>query len=109
MAYSVFVSTHQFKSKKTADSPNAGASKVSAVTARSKSELQALGEKLGYTACPLTMADIRAMSSQEMLWHESENSENYKAAFAVEENKKNNKVNIVGWDARRMWEGRATE
>src|SRR5258708_30877363 len=100
----------RFKKHKTTDSPaTAGAAKVATVTARSKSELKEWGERMNLVPRKLTMADIRSMSSQELLWHESENSENYKAAFAVEENKKSNKTNMAGWNSKRMWSGKATE
>ena len=112
MAYNAFVATNtRLRKKEATDSPaTAGAAKVATVTARSKSELKELGERMGWTPRKLTAAEIRGeMSGQEMLWHEAWNSDNYRAAFTIEENQKNNKQNMVGWNAKRMWEGRATE
>src|SRR5713226_1735736 len=93
------------------DSPlSAGVGKLPSQTVTNKSELKVLGDRMGWTVRPLTAAEIRGgMSGQEQILHELMNSENYKAAFTVEENQRNNKQNMIGWNAKRMWEGRATE
>src|SRR5216683_5409264 len=99
------------RSKPKNDSPmSAGVGKLPSQTVTNKSELKVLGDRMGWTVRPLTAAEIRGgMSGQELIWHETFNADNCKAAFTVEENKRNNKANMVGWNAKRMWEGRATE
>src|SRR5260370_28754198 len=99
------------RSKQKEDSPmSAGVGKMPSQTVTNKSELKVLGDRMGWTVRPLTAAEIRGgMSGQEQIWHELMNSENYKAAFTVEENQRNNKQNMIGWNAKRMWDGKATE
>jgi len=72
----------------------AGAPKIATVIARSKSDLKEWGERMSLAPRTLSMSEINAMSSQEMLWHEAWNGENYKAAFTAEDNKKTNKANV---------------
>src|SRR5258708_15840041 len=92
------------------DSPGtAGAPKVATVIARSRGELKEWGERMSLIPRKLSMAEVNGMSSQEMLWHEAWNSENYKAAFTAEENKKSNPQKIAGSNNKRMWSGKATE
>jgi len=80
--FNVFESTHRFRGK-TAKVSSAGTAKVATVTARSKSELKELGERLGWTPGPRTMAEINAMSSQQCLWEENFNSEQYERALSL--------------------------
>jgi hypothetical protein len=93
------------------DSPTtAGVGKLPSQTITNKSELKVLGDRMGWTVRPLTENEIRgSMSAQESIWHETWNSDNYKAAFTVEENKRDNKANMAGWNNKRMWSGKATE
>src|SRR5260370_36751684 len=99
------------RSKPQNDSPlSAGVGKLPSQTVTNKSELKVLGDPVGWTGRPLTAAEIRGgMSGQEQIWHELMSSENYKAAFTVEENQRNNKQNMIGWNAKRMWDRKATE
>src|SRR5713101_9213046 len=92
------------------DSPlSAGVGKLPSQTVTNKSELKVLGDRMGWTVRPLTAAEIRGgMSGQEQIWHELMNSENYKAAFTIEENQRNNKQNMAGWAVKRMFEDQAT-
>jgi len=87
----------------------AGAPKIATVIARSKSELKEWGERMSLAPRTLSKSEINGMSSQEMLWHEAWNGENYKAAFTAEENKKTNKANVAASSTKRMWAGQATE
>jgi hypothetical protein len=105
MAYNAFVATTKLK-KRDPDSPSmAGAPKGSTVTARSKSELQQLGERMHWTPRELTMVEIGAMSSQEMLWHEVMNSENYQKAIQLPGVIAENRKNMATWDIRKKWLG----
>src|SRR5258708_6649315 len=109
--FNAFISTNpRFRKHTKDDSPTtAGAPKTATVIARSKSELKEWGERMNLVPRKLSISEINGMSSQEMLWHEAWNSEHFQAAFAVEGNKKSNKTNMVGWNAKRMWDGKATE
>src|SRR6266478_2619774 len=73
------------------------------------SDLQAQGEKYGWTAHPLTMLEINQMSSAELRWHEQFNPENLENVFTIEANQRNNQAVKKTMDARRMWSGRACE
>jgi len=64
---------------------------------------------MGLAPRTLSMSEINGMSSQEMLWHEAWNSENYKAAFSAEESKKTTKANVAASSTKRMWAGQATD
>src|SRR5260370_41762202 len=73
------------------------------------SDLQAQGEKYGWTAHPLTMLEINQMSSAELRWQEEFNAENLEKVFTIEANKRNNQAVKKTMDARRMWEGQTSE
>src|SRR5260370_30682798 len=74
-----------------------------------QSDLQAQGEKYGWTAHPLTMLEINQMSSAELRWQEEFNAENLENVFTIEANKRNNQAVKKTMDARRIWEGKVTE
>jgi hypothetical protein len=78
------------------------------VTARSKSELKELGERMGWTPGPRTMAEINSMSSQQCLWEEAFNSEQYERALTLPGIAQERKGIDRQWAVRRMWEGKAT-
>ncbi len=100
--YNAFIATRLRRNKNVGDSPaTAGASKVATVTARSKSELKELGERMRWSARKLTMADINAMSSQELLWHEAFN-ENYQRALELPAKL------AEQWKAHRFWNDTAS-
>src|SRR6266403_4092039 len=109
--FNAFISTNpRFRKHTKDDSPTtAGAPKIATVIARSKSELKEWGERMSLAPRTLSMSEINGMSSQEILWHEAWNGENYKAAFTAEENKKTNKANVAASSTKRMWAGQATE
>src|SRR5258707_8584452 len=73
------------------------------------SDLQAQGEKYGWTVHPLTMLEINQMSSAELKWHEEFNRQALDDLFNIEANKRNNQAVMKGVDARRMWQGKASE
>jgi hypothetical protein len=73
------------------------------------SDLQAQGEKYGWTARHLTLAEIEGMSSSELKWHEHFNRENLENVFAIETKKKHNREVMKVVDTRRMWEGKASQ
>jgi len=54
------------------------------------------------------MAEINAMSSQQVLWEEAFNSEQYERALALPGVTKERRDIDRQWAVRRMWEGRAT-
>src|ERR1700737_30890 len=62
----------------------AGVGKMPSQTVTNRSELKALGERMGWSVRPLTMAEIRGgMSGQELIWHETLNADNYKRAMEL--------------------------
>jgi len=75
----------------------------------SKAELEAAAKRYGWTRRELSVKEIREMPSGECRYHEICNPEQYNAAFTFEENKRNNKQNMLGWNVKRMWDGKATE
>jgi hypothetical protein len=104
--YNAFISTTpRLRRHKKDDSPStAGAGKVSAITARSKSELKELGERMGWTPRPLSMQEIHAMPSQQLLWEEAWNSDNYQRALELPGVIAENKKNMAAWDAKSLWD-----
>ncbi len=106
--YNQFIATTKLKGRKTAtESSTAGAAKISSVTARSKSELKELGERMGWKPRPLTMQEIREMSSQELLWHEAFN-ENYQRALELPAKLAEGKEIDSRWKAHRFWNDTAS-
>src|SRR5260370_4036689 len=73
------------------------------------SDLQAQGEKYGWTAHPLTMLEINQMSSAELRWQEEFNTENLEKVFTIEASKRNNQAVKKTMDARRMWRNATDE
>jgi hypothetical protein len=101
-----FISTNPRLRKNTKDdSPTtAGAAKVSTVVARSKDELREWGERMGLTSGPRTIAEIRAMSSQQTLWEEAWNSEDYFAALELQSKLAQAKDIDRQWAAKKLWD-----
>src|SRR6266478_3916104 len=107
--FNPFITTTRLKRNKLL---NEGATSGAAKTPRvgvNKSDLEAQGEQSGWTAHSLTMLEINQMSSAELRWHEQFNAENLENVFTIETNKQHNKEVMKVVDARRMWEGRASE
>jgi hypothetical protein len=97
------------KGRKTAtESTTAGAAKVSSVTARSKSELKELGDRMGWAPRKLSMAEIRELSSQELLWREQFDAENLKAALELPARLAQGKEIDSQWKAHRFWNDTAS-
>src|SRR5438552_1623093 len=103
-AFNAFESTHRFTKTAKDSSSTAGAAKVATVTARSKSELKELGERMGWTAGPRTIAEINSMSSQQSLWEEHFNSEQYDRALALPGLAKERKEINAQWAAKSLWD-----
>jgi hypothetical protein len=74
-----------------------------------RSDLEAQGIAHGWTVGPLTMEQVRAMSSATLRWHEQFNGENLEKAFASQTVDKHNKIVRVNQASKRMWDGQATE
>jgi len=110
MPFNAFEATNKRlkKNKPLNEGATGGAAKTPRVGVN-KSDLEAQGEKYGWTVRPLTMLEINQMSSAELRWHEQFNAENLENVFTVEENKKNNKQNMAAWNVKRMWGGKASE
>src|ERR1700738_1156058 len=97
--------TQSKRSKPKNDSAStAGAAKTSTITARSKSELKELGERMQWVPGPRTMGEIREMSSQRVLWEEAGNSEQYNAAIAWPHKIKVHKNIDSQWKAKKFWD-----
>jgi hypothetical protein len=108
--YNQFIAT-KLRRSKTVDSSSstAGAAKTSTVTARSKSELRELGERMQWTPGLRTTSEIKMMSSQQILWEEVWNTENYNKALLLPAIGKHNDAAMKQWANKRMWEGKTTE
>jgi hypothetical protein len=106
--YNQFIATRKKGRRAATESNTAGAAKISTVTARSKSELRELGEKMGWAPGPRTMEEINAMSSQQVLWEEAWNGEEYTKALALPEKIKAHKDIDSQWKAKKFWDADAT-
>src|SRR5258707_556068 len=108
--YNQFIAT-KLRRSKTVDSSSstAGAAKTSAITARSKSELRELGERMQWAPGPRTTSEIQMMSSQQILWEEVWNTENYNKALLLPAIGKHNDAAMKQWANKRMWDGQQTE
>jgi hypothetical protein len=101
--YNQFIAT-RFKGKKPgADSTAGGAGKVPRVGVN-KSDLEAQGEQNGWTVGPLTMEQVRGMSSAALRWHEQFNAENLKAALELPAKLAEGKSIDKAWAAKRLWD-----
>jgi hypothetical protein len=107
--YNAFEKTHKFQGKTAKDSSaTAGMGKVSGRGLKGREELKALGERNGWAVREVSMREIQQMSADETLWHEAFNKENFDLAFTLAENGRLNAERMPVWNARRMWEGKAT-
>src|SRR6266851_4004418 len=110
MPFNAFEATNKRlkKSKPLNEGATGGAAKTPRVGVN-KSDLEAQGEQSGWTVHPLTMLEINQMSSAELKWHEEFNRQALDDLFNIEANKRNNQAVKKTMDARRMWQGKATE
>jgi hypothetical protein len=100
----------QTRSKPKDDSPmSAGVGGKVPRVGVNKADLESQGIQHNWIARPLTYNEVMAMPSSELRWHDQFNAENLNKVFTVEDKKRANKQNMAKWDAKRMWEGRATE
>ena len=77
-----------------------GAAKTPTASTANKSELQELGQRMGWDASRnLTMPDLQEMSSSEFTFHEMLNP-NFAAAFERDSNAKHNQSEMKKVDAQ---------
>jgi len=97
------------KSKPFNDGATAGAAKVSSSRGgKSREELKALGERMGWIVREVSMREIQQMSADETLWQGEFNKEEFDRAFTLAENGRLNRERMPIWNVRRMWGGGAT-
>ena len=97
------------KSKPFNDGATAGTAKVSSSRGgKSREELKALGERMGWSVRELSMREIQQMSADETLWQSEFNKEEFDSAFTLAENGRLNNERMPIWNVRRMWGGGAT-
>jgi hypothetical protein len=101
--FNAFEATTRLKGKPGANS-TAGVAKTSTVTARSKSELRELGERMGWTPRKMTMAEVRKLSSQEFLWREQFDAENLNAALELPAKLAEGREIDKQWGAKHFWD-----
>ncbi len=97
------------KSKPFNDGATAGTAKVSSSRGgKSREELKALGERMGWSVRELSMREIQQMSADETLWQGEFNKEGFDRAFTLAENGRLNAERMPIWNVRRMWGGGIT-
>lgn len=75
----------------------------------SKEELESVAKRYGWTRTQLSAKDIHEMGSGEARFYEVCRPDVWNAAFQREAISEHNKQCMVGWNAKRMWDGKATE
>src|SRR6266478_6192922 len=75
---------------------------------RSKSELESLAARNGWTVVPLTSAQIRRMSSTEAEFHGTCNKKEFERACEEPKAKAASKANLKASKTQRMWADQAT-
>ena len=103
--FNQFISTRPRTSRRQKDSSSAGAAKVPRVGVN-KSDLEAQAAQYGWSARQLTHAEVRAMSSSELRWHEIYNATNLENALALPGIAKERKEINAQWAAKSLWDDR---
>src|SRR6266446_1072971 len=107
--YNQFIATRKKGRRPATESNTAGAAKTVSISARSKSELKEWGERMNLTPGPRTQSEIRGMSSQQVLWEEAWNGEEYNKALALPDKIKAHKDIDSQWKAKKFWDADSTE
>src|SRR5258708_31136067 len=97
------------KSKPFNDGATAGMPKSpSSRGGKSREELQAFGERMGFADRELTAQDTAGLSADEYLWFEKFFPTRLEHAATLAENGRLNRERMPTWNVRRMWGGGAT-
>src|SRR5258708_327056 len=94
----------RFKSESNSNTPRAISH-----SGKSRAEIQILGERMRYQDRELSAKDVASLGADEFLWFETFHPERLEQAAQIEKNKREYKETKPKIDARRMWQGSATE